>query len=390
MDYNDYQNSNNENYYDNEEDKNFISEETEEEIIYNDCIDDDEEEFLEEDEQFESSQNDINKTEKNQNIPEQCFNDDIDQIKEEINEGKIKQKRKKIKKVKKDFENNKNIENNQLNQNQNKSQKNKFHAYYSPKFDFAHKKPKKEEVKKADDLFSKAIEKTKKQNETNKLYDHEGNTLTTKVTDILYDKYIGQNGRKINTIDVMSKMRDEEVRVNRDALKTKENAKKINDLINRQEDFEKLKLNKLKEIEKEINDRIGQECVFMPNGINTSSRTPEDFYNAQLKFIERKEGNINQIYKNIIDNEKKNMNVILTSKVSEKIALAKNPNETKEEFLKRLHDEKLKNVKERLEKPIEEKKLTKEQVNILSNKLYKEGQTFMDNKNKKQKEKLLK
>ena len=388
MEYNDYQNSNNENDYDNEENNNTFSEETEEEIIYNDCIDDDEEEFLEEEEHFESPEKDINKTEKNQNIPKQYLNDELDSIKEEKNEEKIKQqKRKKIKKVKKDIENSKNI---QLNQNQNKSQKNKFHAYYSPKFDFAHKKRKKEELKKADDLFSKVIEKAKKQNETNKLYDHKGNTLTTKVIDIFYDKYIGQNGKKIKTIDVMTKMRDEEIRVNRDALKSKENAKKINDLINRQEDFEKLKLNKLKEIEKEISDKIGKECVFMPNGINTSSRTPEDFYNSQLKFIERKEGNINKIYKNIIDNEKKNMNAILTSKVSEKMASAKNPNETKEQFLKRLHDEKLKNVKESLEKPIEIKKLTKEQVNILSNKLYKEGQTFRDNKNKKQKEKLLK
>ena len=385
MDYNDYQISNHENDYDNEENKNTFSEETEEEIIYNDCIVDDEEEFLEEEEHFESPQKDINKTEKNENIPEQFLNEHLDPIKEEKDEEKKKQKRKLIKKNMKEFESNENIQ-----INQNKSQKNKFHAYYSPKFDFAHKKPKKEEIKKADDLFIKAIENKKKQNEANKIYEYEGNTLTTKVTDILYEKYIGKNGRKINTIDVMSKMRDEEVRFNRDALKTKENTKKINDMINRQEDFEKLKLNKLKEIEKEINDKIGQECVFMPNGVNASSRSPQDFYKSQIKFIEKKEDNINQIYKNLIDNEKKNMNVILTSKISERMATAKNPNETKEEFLKRLHDEKLKNVRERLEKPIEEKKLTKEQVNLLSNKLYKEGQTFRENKNKKQKENLLK
>ena len=387
MDNNDCQNLNDENSNDNEESKNSFSEKTEEEIIYNDCINDDEEEFLEEEEQFESHKKDNNKTEKNRSIPEQYLNEDLDPIKEEKNEDKKKKKKKKkVKKIKKEeIENNKNI---QL--NQNKSQKNKFHAYYSPKFDFAHKKPKKEEVKKADDLFIKAIEKTKNQNDTNKIYDHEGNTLTSKITDILYDKYIGQNGKKINNIDVMSKMRDEEIRINRDALKSKENSKKINDMINRQQDFEKLKQNKLKEIEKEINDKIGQECIFMPNGIIASSRTPQDFYDSQLKFIERKEGNIKQIYKNIIDNEKKNMNAILTSKISEKMASAKNPNETKEEFLKRLHDEKLKNPKERLEKPIERKKLTKEQVIILSNKLYKEGQTFRDNKNKKQKEILLK
>jgi len=281
--------------------------------------------------------------------------------------------------------NNKNIEINK------KPRKNKFQTYYSPKFDFARRKHKKNEEKNnADELFLKAMEKNKIKNESNKEYDQEGNTLSTKVTDILYDKYIGQNGRKLKTIDVISKMKDEEIRVNREALRTKDDAKKITEMINRQEDFEKQKINKLKEKEKEINDRVSQECVFMPNGIINSTRTPADFYNSQLQFIEKKEDKINQIYQNILDKENKNMNLILTSKISDKIVSVKNPNESKEEFCKRLHYEKLKKGKESLEKPKEEKKLTKEQIKNLSDKLYKEGQTFRDNKNKKQKEKILK
>jgi hypothetical protein len=43
----------------------------------------------------------------------------------------------------------------------------------------------------------------------------------------------------------------------------------------------------------------------MPNGINTSTRTPTDFYKSQLKFIEKKEDNLNQIHKNIIEDENK-------------------------------------------------------------------------------------
>ena len=66
----------------------------------------------------------------------------------------------------------------------------------------------------------------------------------------------------------------------------------------------------------------------MPNGIISSTRTLDDFYNSQLKFIERKENNINQISKNIIDNENKIMNVNLTSKLSDKIMFSKNPNES--------------------------------------------------------------
>ena len=128
----------------------------------------------------------------------------------------------------------------------------------------------------------------------------------------------------------------------------------------------------------------------MPNGINTSSRTPTDFYKSQLKFIEKKEDNLNQMYKNIMEDENRNKNVSLASKESVKIASAKNPNESREDFCKRLYKEKLKTVKESIEKPKEEKKLTKEQVNSLSDKLYKEGQTFRNNKDKKQKEKIIK
>ena len=381
MQNNNFQNSNNEDDYDEDAKEEPISEETEEEIIDNNCIDEDEEEFIEEVES-NSPKNGIIKEEIKQKSPKPIKDNKNLHHKEE----KLDTQKKKINQKIISYKGNKKIES-----NQNKPQKNKFQAYYSPKFDFARKRPKKiEEVKRPDDLFIKAIEKTKRKNESNIGYDQEGNTFSTKITDILYDKYIGQNGRKVNTIDVISKIKDEEVRVNREALRTKEDAKKISDMLNRQEDFEKVKINKIKEKEKEMNDKISQECVFMPNGINISTRTPNDFYNSQLKFIEKKEDNLNQIYKSIIDNENKNMNVILTSKISERMAPAKNPNESREDFLKRLHYEKLKTTKENIEKPKEEKKLTKEQVNDLSNKLYKEGKTFRENKDKKQKEKILK
>ena len=391
MQNNDFQNLNNEdeieNKYNEKANEEQISEETEEEIIYNNCMDDDDEEFMEEEEESNSPKDDNLKEENKEMPPNQEENLHL------IQEEKYEEEPKNIKNIKQASKKiNLNLEENKNNQlNQNKSQKNKFQAYYSPKFDFARKKHKKaKEVKNSDELFTKAIEKTKIKNESNKEYDQEGNTFSTKVTDILYDKYIGQNGRKEKNIDVISKMKDEEIRVKQQSLRTKDDAKKINDMLSRQEDFEKVKINKLKEREKEKNDKINQECVFMPNGIISSSRTPDDFYDSQLKFIEKKEDNINQIYKDIIDKENKKMNVILTSKESEKIASAKNPNETREAFLKRLYQEKLKNQKAILPKPKKEKKMTKEQVNDLSNKLYKEGQTFRENKDKKQKEKILK
>ena len=128
----------------------------------------------------------------------------------------------------------------------------------------------------------------------------------------------------------------------------------------------------------------------MPNGINTSSRTPNDFYVSQIEFLAKKEDYINGLHKSLLDEEDKNKKVILTSKASEKLASSKNPNESKEQLYERLHFEKLKNVKEVIEKPKEEKKLSKREVNNLFDKLYKERIVLKENKDKREKEKVLK
>ena len=396
-----------------------ISEETEDEIIDNNCIDEDEQEFMEQkDEQGEkgpeekkdgidddkndhhdeeNEENEENEEEEENSKSNENQNQSKQNLKNKNNKNQSNNKKNNNNKTKNNTKNKKQIYNNHNNNNKiikienKKPQKNKFQSYYSPKFDFAkrkHKKP--EQTTTPDDLFAKALEKNKAQKTQGQEVFLEGDTVSSRVVDILYDKYIGKNGNKVKNLDVISKMDEEEVRVNRDDLRTKDDPKRINDMLNRQENFEALKLNKLKEREKVINDKINQECVFMPNGINTSTRTPTDFYKSQLKFIEKKEDNLNQIYKNIIEDENKKKNVSLASKVSVKIASAKNPNESREDFCKRLCHEKLKTVKENIEKPKEEKKLTKEQVNNLSDKLYKEGQTFRNNKDKKQKEKIIK
>ena len=408
-----------------------ISDPTEDEIIDNNCVDEDEQEFIEQnegngekeheekndehnDERIEEQEeneehenkNGENDEENEENEEEEHSKSNENQnqnqsnknLKNKNNKKQSNTKKNNSNKAKSNINNKKQLYNNHNNNNNKiikienqKPQKNKFQSYYSPKFDFAKKKHKKtEQATTPEDLFAKALEKSKFKNPPKLEPNQDGDTVSTKVVDILYDKYIGKNGNKVKNLDVISKMNEEEVRVNRDALRTKDDPKRINDMLNRQEDFEVLKLNKLKEREKVINDKINQECVFMPNGINTSTRTPTDFYKSQLKFIEKKEDNRNQIYKNIIEDENKNKNVSLTSKTSVKIASAKNPNESKDDFCKRLYREKLKTVKETIEKPKEEKKLTKEQVNSLSDKLYKEGQTFRNNKDKKQKEKIIK
>ena len=78
-----------------------------------------------------------------------------------------------------------------------------------------------------EELFKKAIEK-----KTNKKIpfiemDNEGNTLSTKITEVLYDKFVGQNLQKSKHLDIYSKIKDEEIKQGREATRTKNDAQKI-------------------------------------------------------------------------------------------------------------------------------------------------------------------
>ena len=253
------------------------------------------------------------------------------------------------------------------------------------------KKEKKSPSETANDLFKKAMKNTKKTTP----YEL-GNTQTTKISEILYEKFVNQNDEKSKHVDVLSKLKDEEVLQDREALRTKDDVKKINDMINRQEEFEKLKSTKLKEKEKEVINKINQECVFNPNGISTTSRTPMDFYNEQLKFIEKKDNKIRKLTQDILDNEKYQSNILLTSKNNEKFSSAKNSNENKGQLYNRVVLEKYGSGLKEIPEAINEdnsrsniKKLTKGELNNLSNKLYQESNKFKNNLEKKRKEKLM-
>ena len=245
------------------------------------------------------------------------------------------------------------------------------------------------EINTTEELFKKAIEK-----KTNKKIpfiemDNEGNTLSTKITEVLYDKFVGQNVQKSKHLDIYSKIKDEEIKQGREATRTKDDAKKINNMIVRQEDYEKLKSDKKKGRQREIKNKINEECAFIPNGKkNVSSRNPNEFYNDQKKFIEKKEEIIHKMTKDILDRESKIANTEIVSKNSEKMASSKNPNETREEFCKRLAGEKLKSKKEVIEAPKEEKRLTKQEVKNLTEKLHKERETFKSNREKMEKDQI--
>ena len=221
-------------------------------------------------------------------------------------------------------------------------------------------------------------------------YDKEGNTVSTKITEALYDKFVGQNVDKSKHFDIYSKIQDEEIKQGRESTRTKEDLQKINNMIVRQEDYEKLKSDKKKGRQKEKKNKINEECVFNPNGKRNSTRSYNDFYIDQKKFVLKKEECMHKLAQEAMSNEVKNIKVVLTSKNSEKIASTKNPHESQAEFFKRLAEEKLKINKREKDAPApkEEKKKNEIDIKNLTEKLHKEGEKFKINREKKEKERI--
>ena len=192
-----------------------------------------------------------------------------------------------------------------------------------------------------DELFKKAIENA------TRIYppiEHD-NDLSGKVTEVLYDKFVGKNLQKSKHPDIYSKFKDESIRQEREWTRTKDDAKKISNMIERQEKYEELKHDKKIGRQRELKKKIKAVCVFIPNGkkntnIQENMRTPTDFYLDQKKFVLKKEEFINKMTQDRKDGEEKIKNAPKVSKNSEKIANNKNPNETLEQFCKRLTEEK--------------------------------------------------
>ena len=96
--------------------------------------------------------------------------------------------------------------------------------------------------------------------------DNEGNTISTRITEVLYDRFVGKNIKKSKHLDIYSKIKDEEIRQGRELTRTKNDANKINNMIVRQEDYKKLKSDKMKGRQRVIKNKLYEECSFIPNG----------------------------------------------------------------------------------------------------------------------------
>ena len=185
--------------------------------------------------------------------------------------------------------------------------------------------------------------------------DNEGNILSTKIIKVLYDKYVGQNVQNSKHLDIYSNIKDDEIRQGREATRTKDDARKINNMIVRQEDYEKLKSDK-KRRQREIKNKINEEYYFIPTGKKyISSRNRNDFLMNKIIYG-KKRRIIHKMTKDILDQESKIANATLIQKNSEKMAISKNPNETSQDLYKKLVKEKLKNKRDVLIIPKDDKK----------------------------------
>ena len=263
----------------------------------------------------------------------------------------------------------------------------KFNTSFTPP---QNKKSKTSNNDYGDDIIQKPIYKNLNRGVADFEIDDKGNTVSTKVTESLYKKYVNRNNNKSKNIDILSKIKDEELLQSKEATKTSSDSKRINNMIIRQDNYEKLKINNRKIRQKEVIKQIKSENNFKSptkRKANKSPRSPLEFYKDQQQYSQKVENKIQQLGNSILKNEKENSNIILTSKLSEKLANLKNPNETKKDFCNRLANEKLKNIKEipiNIEKRKHYKKLSREEVINLSEKLYKESEKFRNNRDKRQ------
>ena len=162
------------------------------------------------------------------------------------------------------------IEQNIIKPSEKKSSKINNNIYINkiPKKKFSSSKQKLEEKEKnkndenTDDLFKKAIENASRNFPP---IEHDNN-LSVKVTEVLYDKYVGKNLQKSKHPDIYSKFKDEAILQQRELNRTKDDAKKISEMIERQEKYEEIKHDKKIERQRELKNKIKKECVFIPNG----------------------------------------------------------------------------------------------------------------------------
>lgn len=200
-----------------------------------------------------------------------------------------------------------------------------------------------------------------------------GKSIFTKITESIFQSYLNtEEGHKpraydfLVSEDYLAKIKDQD---------NKNNKEKFNDMLDRQYRFIETVNSKKKQRKERQQEELKSKCTWTPSGMkqDIKVRNPGEFYTDQLRFLEEKK---NKIQKKKEDLDAKNavIAVPVISRNSKKIAETNHPNETEEEFLKRLKNEKLKTVKEKMikdeenvkQKPKQKSKSKKKTINEMN------------------------
>ena len=225
--------------------------------------------------------------------------------------------------------------------------------------------------------------------------DQNGKTIFSKISENLFSKYLNtESASRPSTFEELTT--ESYLKTQQDKMK-KDNKKKFKNMIERHAEYENKKRERMKERKDKFHEQLKSSCTWTPNGVKIENLNPDDFYQEQKKFVEEKKQNIQKMTKEQKKKEKVPKGQLI-SENSKKIVETTRKCETKEEFFKRLKNEKLKAKREKKlkrddddeeeeepkmnvpeEKPPEKKKTLKE-IQELTNKLYSESETLKRNK----------
>ena len=216
-------------------------------------------------------------------------------------------------------------------------------------------------------------------------------TIFSRISEDLFNKYLNTDSSRPRTFEELT---SEEFLNYQQSKMKKENKDKFKQMMERHEQYENTKKERMKERKDKDKEKLKTQCTWTPNGVKSSQfKNTDEFYSEQKRFLEDKKKEIEKLAKEREKAEKISTKAQLVSKNSKKLAEKKRAGEKEQDFYKRLQSEKLKNIKDKaIKKEVEDpnkpkgkiqKKKTPQEIQELSNKLFSEHETFRKNKEEK-------
>ena len=221
----------------------------------------------------------------------------------------------------------------------------------------------------------------------NNSIDQGGKSIFSKISEKLFLKFL-ESEKAVSHKDFWNLTSDNYLNEEQGKL-DKSNNEKVKDLIERANQYENVKKDKMKERLDKYNEDLRSKCTWTPNGVFLSQyKTKEEFFKEQKRLEEERKKKIEKLIKEQYRKDKETHKADLVSKNSIRLIKDKRKNESEEDFIKRLQNEKLKNIKERkralksskTSRTVDQSKKSNKEIEELTNKLYSEHITLRKNK----------